>query len=131
MSLKNLSFVEVATSSRDPLSFKRSRLIERLQEQKTLLKQPDFTRTVKRKGGEKKIKIRPMWKSHSGGGLAIVLRVAGKAVEFAPGKNAISVKAMDQVDGALDALIAAARGGELDQHLVVKARQPAKKQARK
>src|ERR1041385_6084817 len=97
-SLSKLSFVELPKSAaRDVIGYKRKRAAVRLQHLRELLKNPAYTRTVKRKGQEKAVRISPCWRSLPSGGFGVTLRLGGKLVEFAPGKVAVHAKAIDQV----------------------------------
>lgn len=129
--LSKLSFVELpVNATRDVVGYKRKRLVDRIEEQRALLRDPSFTKTVKRWSGkkgaadrkkvEKAVRMSPCWRSLPNGGFAVTLRVGGKLVEFAPGKNAVEVKAIEQVDGVLQQFQAAIKAGEFDRFLVVK-----------
>src|SRR5262249_10762494 len=111
--------------------WKRDKLLARLLEQKELLKDAGYTRTAKKRGEDGKmaakyVQVRPWWRTN-GNGVAVSCRIAGKLVEFQPGKNAIVVSDLEKVEGVLDALIAAVRNGEFDQQLSVKGKMPARK----
>ena len=62
--LKSFTFVPQPKPSSDPLIIKRERMIARLEDQKKLLADPNFVRTVKRwerkEGGEKVLVERPL-----------------------------------------------------------------------
>ena len=62
--LKSFTFVPQPKPSSDPLIIKRERMIARLEDQKKLLADPNFVRTVKRwerkEGGEKVLVERPI-----------------------------------------------------------------------
>src|SRR5437016_3226036 len=84
--LAKLSFVELpVTVARDVTSYKRKRLIDRVEEQRALLRDPNYTKTVKRwnakKGApnrakvEKKVRMTPCWRSLPAGGFAVTLRI--------------------------------------------------------
>lgn len=61
----------------------------------------------------------------------MTLRIGGKLVEFAPGKNPVAVKAIDQVDGVLQQFITAIRSGEFDRFLAAKRSQKTQASKRK
>jgi hypothetical protein len=74
--LKSFTFVPQPKSSSDPLIIKRERMVSRLEDQKKLLADPNFVRTVKRwerkEGGEKVLLERPLrtsrWQPDQNGG---------------------------------------------------------------
>ena len=47
----------------------------------------------------------------------MTVKVGSKRIEFEKGKAAIAVGSLDKLPGVIDALVKAARGGELDQQL--------------
>ena len=61
--LKSFTFVPQPKPSSDPLIIKRERMVARLEDQRNLLADPNFVRTVKRwerrEGGEKVLVERP------------------------------------------------------------------------
>ena len=97
--LKSLTFTTLPTPSADRTLDRRARTIARLEEQKLLLKDPNYTRTVRtwvRKGGEKSIAktaggISPWWRMHSNGSYVLLVRSRLKPIEFEKGKTAIAV----------------------------------------
>jgi Family of unknown function (DUF6641) len=140
--LSKLSFVELpVNATRDVVGYKRKRLVDRIEEQRALLRDPSFTKTVKRWNGkkgaadrkkvDKAVRMTPCWRSLPAGGFAVTLRIGGKLIEFAPGKNAVAVKAIEQVDGVLQQFQAAIRSGEFDQFLAVKRSQKSQPSKRK
>jgi hypothetical protein len=124
--LKSFTFVPQPKPSSDPLIIKRERMIARLEDQKTLLADPNFVRTVKRwerkEGGEKVLVERPLrtskwWQPDQSGGYVMTVKIGSKRVEFEKGKAAIAVGAPEKLPGVIDALIKAVRAGELDEQL--------------
>jgi hypothetical protein len=124
--LKSLTFVPQPKPSSDPLIIKRERMVARLEDQKKLLADPNFVRTVKRwerkEGGEKVLVERPLrttkwWQPDQNGGCVMTVKVGSKRIEFEKGKAAIAVGALDKLPGVIDALIKAVRAGELDEQL--------------
>ena len=55
------------------------------------------------------------WFFEQDGGWYVQCKYGSKALELGKGGNAVFVKALDDVEGALQALYAAAAGGELDE----------------
>lgn len=124
--LKSLTFVPQPKPNSDPLMIKRERMVARLEDQKKLLADPNFVRTVKRwerkEGGEKVLVERPLrtskwWQLDGNGGYVMTVKVGSKRIEFEKGKAAIAVGALEKLPGVIDALIKAVRAGELDAQL--------------
>ena len=108
---------------RNPKLIRRQRLIERLEEQRKLATDSNFTVTVRRwvkdtegvKQPFDRIKrIKPWWKSDANGGLVLVLKAGLRTIELEKGKPGILVGPVERLDGVLTTLIAAAKAGELD-----------------
>lgn len=124
--LKSLTFVPQPKPNSDPLIIKRERMIARLEDQKKLLAEPNYVRTVKRwerkEGGEKVLVERPLrtsrwWQPDQNGGYVMTVKVGSKRIEFEKGKAAISVGSLEKLPGVIDALVKAIRAGELDEQL--------------
>ena len=101
-------------------------MIARLEDQKKLLSDPNYVRTVKRwerkEGGEKVLLERPLraskwWQPDQSGGYVMTVKVGSKRIEFEKGKAAIAVGTVEKLPGVIDALIKAVRAGELDEQL--------------
>ena len=108
---------------RNPMLIRRQRLIDRLEEQRKLATDSNFTVTVRRwvkdtegvKQPFDRIKrIKPWWKSDANGGLVLVLKAGLRTIELEKGKPGILVGPVERLDGVLTTLIAAAKAGELD-----------------
>jgi len=123
--LKSLSFTALPPVEANPVLDRRNRTIARLEEQKQLLADPNYVRTVKvwsekdgsRQQIEKQQRISPWWRNAPNGSTVFFIKVGQKPVEFEKGKSAISVGSPDKLNGLIDTLIAAVRGGELDEAL--------------
>ena len=71
--LKNLTFTSVPVRSHDPVAVRRAKLVSRLEEQRLLLQNPSYVRTVQRWVGkgddrrqvEKQQRVRPWWRTNS------------------------------------------------------------------
>jgi hypothetical protein len=114
-------------SGADPKITRRNNVIKRLLKQKELLKNPDFTRTIRKRGDDGKLtesqqKVLPAW-APVPGGYAFGLRLT-KRLEFAPGKTAVTVTSIDKLPAVIDTLVAAVRSGELDGALEAAAQKP-------
>jgi hypothetical protein len=108
---------------RNPKLIPRQRLIERLEEQRKLANDPNFTVTVRRwvkdtegvKQPFYRVKqIKPWWKPDANGGLVLILKAGLKTIELEKGKPGILVGPVERLDPVLVTLIAAAKAGELD-----------------
>ena len=124
--LKSFTFVPQPKPSSDPLIIKRERMIIRLEDQKKLLADPNFVRTVKRwerkEGGEKVLLEKPIrtskwWQPDQSGGFVMTVKVGSKRIEFEKGKAAIAVGSLEKLPSVIDVLIKAVRAGELDDQL--------------
>ena len=120
--LKSLNFTAMVKSATDPVHIRRAKFIEKLEEQKTLLNDPAYIRTVQRTvevDGQKQVvartqRVRPWWKTDSGGHLVMSIKFGAKPIEFEKGKAGIVVPSKEKLPAVIDTLIAAVRAGELD-----------------
>jgi len=123
------------TPGGNPMLDRRARVIARLEEQKLILKDPNYIRTVRtwvRKDGERVMvekhqRVAPWWRQHSNGSYALFVRSGLKPIEFEKGKTAIAVPSLDKLASVIDMLITAIRAGELDQQLAQTSKQGAPK----
>jgi hypothetical protein len=124
--LKSFTFVPQPKPSSDPLIIKRERMIARLEDQKKLLAEPNFVRTVKRwerkDGGEKVLVEKPLrtskwWQPDQSGSYVMTMKIGSKRIEFEKGKAAIAVGSLEKLPNVIDSLIKAVRAGELDEQL--------------
>ena len=123
-SLKSLTFVAAPPKTiNNPSAIRRERLVQRLQEQLQLAKDPSFAPLVTRwKKGEDGIKrpvehprrLKPWWKVDGSGLIVLTVRYGFKTLEFEKGKGAIAVGTVEKLEAVLTTLIAATRAGELD-----------------
>jgi hypothetical protein len=122
--LKSLTFVAAPPKNpNNPTFHRRERLVQRLQEQLQLAKDPSFAPVITRwKKGEDGVKrpvdhhrrIKPWWKMDEQGFVVLTVRQGFKTLEFEKGKAAIAVGTVEKLEGVLTTLIAATRSGELD-----------------
>src|SRR5258708_8324572 len=141
MTLKGLTFTTLPKIGlgANPVMDRRTMVIKRLEEQKALLADPTFTRTVHnwvKKDGvksqvEKKQRVLPWWTSQANGSLVFFVRFGWKPLEFDKGKSAIAVPSLDKLPAVIDTLISAVRNGELDEQLAQAAAAVKKALARK
>ena len=122
--LKSLTFVAAPPKNpNNPTFHRRERLVQRLQEQLQLAKDPSFAPVITRwKKGEDGVKrpvdhhrrIKPWWRTDEQGFVVLTVRQGFKTLEFEKGKGAIAVGTVEKLEGVLATLIAATRAGELD-----------------
>ena len=120
--LKSLTFTSIPVRRHDPIEGRRGKLVQRLEEQKALLQNPSFVRTVQRWSGkgderrqvEKQQRVRPWWRADASGGVVLSVFYGTKPIEFEKGKAGIAVASREKLPGVIDAMIKAARDGELD-----------------
>ena len=129
--LKALTFTTHKPSIADPTMIRRQRLVERLEEQRQLAKDPTYAPMVRRwKKDENGVRqpvdsyrrIKPWWRQDAMGSLVLVLKKGLKTLELEKGKAGIVVGSADRLEGVLNTLIAAAKAGELDGALEVQPR---------
>jgi len=137
--LKSLSFATLPPVEVSPVLDRRNRTIARLEEQKQLLIDPTYVRTVKvwaekdgsRQQIEKNQRISPWWRNAPNGSTVFFIKLGQKPVEFEKGKSAISVASPEKIGGLIDTLIAAVRSGELDEALAQASKAATVKKAKK
>ena len=137
--LKSLTFTTVPKLSANPTLDRRAKVIERLEEQKLLLADPAYKRTVRssvKKDGERTIvekhqRVLPWWRAVQNGTYAFFIRSGLKPIEFDKGKTAIAVASVDKLPAVIDTVITAVRNGELDEQLAQAAKLATPKKPRK
>lgn len=122
--LSALAFTAIPRESlRNPIFKRRQRLIERLEEQLQLSKDPSFVAVTKRwkrgHDGSRNLvdhtrRVRAWWVKDLDGNVILTVRSGLKALEFEKGKTGIAVGSMERLETVLETLIAATRAGELD-----------------
>ena len=123
--LKSLTFTTLPKIGANPTLDRRTNMIARLEEQKLLLNDSKYIRTVRtwmKKDGQlvpvdKQQRVLPWWRVTANGSYAFSVRLGSKPIEFEKGKNAIAVPSLDKVPMVIDILINAVRNGELDDQL--------------
>ncbi len=121
--LKSLTFTTLPKIGANPTLDRRTNMIARLEEQKLLLSDPNYIRTLRtwvKKNGkltpvDKQKRVLPWWRVNADGSYVFFVRLGSKPIEFEKGKNAIAVP--NKIPLAIDILITAVRNGELDQQL--------------
>jgi hypothetical protein len=122
--LRSLTFTTIPKIGANPIFDRRGKIIALL-EQKLLLKDSKYTRTVRtwvKKDGqlapvERQQRVLPWWRVNADGSYVLFVRLGSKAIEFEKGKNAIAVPSFDKIPMVIDILVTAVRNGELDVQL--------------
>ena len=130
--LRSLTFTTMPKIGANPTFDRRTNIIARLEEQKLLLNDPNYTRTVRtwvKKDGQlmpvdKPQRILPWWRVNADGSYVFFVRSGPKPIEFEKGKNAIAVPSLDKIPLVIDILMTAVRNGELDDQLAHAKRPP-------
>ena len=137
--LKSLSFTTLPQPGANPTFDRRLRLIGRLEEQKRLVADPNYKRTIQtsvKKDGVKTVnetqhRVIPWWRMAGNGTFVFFVRASQKLVEFEKGKSAIAVPSLDKIPSVIDTLIGAVRNGELDEPLAQASKAVAARKARR
>jgi len=125
--LKSLTFTALPKREANPVQERRTKTIARLEEQKQLFADPNYTRkvrtSVKSEDGvrtivEKQQRVSPWWIQLTDGSCLFTIPSGWKPIEFDKGKSAIVVLSHDKLPAIIDTLITAVRNGELDEQLV-------------
>ena len=130
--LRALTFTTLPKIGANPALDRRAKMIARLEEQKLLLNDPSYTRTVRtwvKKDRQlmpvdKQQRVLPWWRVNANGSYVFFVRSGSKPIEFETGKNAIAVPSLEKVPMVIDILINAVRNGELDDQLAHAKRPP-------
>lgn len=122
--LTALTFTQLPKlSAADPVIARRNKLIVRLQQQRSLVEDPNFIiktqkwiadETGEKQLREKQKRVRPWWRTDVTGVVVLTVRYGAKPIEFQKGKSAIAVGTKDKLLGVIDTVIAAVAAGELD-----------------
>ena len=124
--LRSLIFTTIPKIVPNPTLDRRSNIIARLEEQKLLLNDPKYVRTVRtwtKKDGQlipldRQQRVLPWWRVNTDRSTYVLfVRWGGKPIEFEKGKNGIAVRSLDKIPLVIDILITAVRNGELDTQL--------------
>src|ERR1700704_4682278 len=115
--LKSLSFTATPKTGNDPVQQRRAKFVSKLEEQKLLLKDPNYVRTIQRwvkVNGErqattKQQAVRPWWKTDPAGQVVMFIKFGARPIEFEKGKAGIVVPSKDKLPTLIDTLIAAVR----------------------
>ena len=121
---KSLTFAPMPERiGRDPRVSRRMKLIERLEEQRSLVKNPNYT-SVRRQwqrsddGTRTMIevgrRVKPWWRTDPKGAVVLSVKYGFSTLEFEKGKTGIVVGKAEKLDSVLSTLIDAVKGGEVD-----------------
>jgi hypothetical protein len=107
----------------DPVQIRRAKFIAKLEEQKTILQDPNYIRTVQRwevVDGQKQLvakqqRVKPWWRTDASGQIVMAIKFGAKPIEFEKGKAGIAVPSKDKLGTVINTLIEAVRAGELDE----------------
>jgi hypothetical protein len=130
--LKSLNFTTLPKADANPAIDRRARTITKLEEQKLLLAEPNYTRKVRtfvktdgvRTSVENEQRVVPWWRRHIDGSYLFTVRSGSKPIEFDKGRAAIAVPSLDKLPAIIDTLIAAVRNGEVDTQLAQGTKSP-------
>ena len=123
---RNLNFVQLPKLVNDPTLDRRTRIIAQLEEQKSLLKDQAFMRSirswVKGEQGEKKLvekkqRVLPNWRKQPDGSYIFFVRSGWKPIELEKGKAGIFARSANELLASIDILITAVREGPFDRQL--------------
>ncbi|MBK8770117.1 MAG: hypothetical protein IPM06_06770 [Rhizobiales bacterium] len=120
--LKTLSFTAVTKLRRSPVQARRAKLLERLEDQKALIADPNYARTVRRwrkVDGQRTLqesqkRVTPWWTTDDAGQTVLTVRHGLRVLEFEKGKAGIAVGSREKLGSVIDTLISAVKAGELD-----------------
>ena len=120
--LKSLAFTAVTKGRKSPLLVRRDQVAARLSDQLSLVRDPNYTRTVRRwrqQDGQKvqvdhPIRVRPWWTTDEKSQTIMTVKHGLRSLEFEKGKTGIVVGPKQTLAEVIEALISATRAGELD-----------------
>ena len=137
--LKSLTFTAVPARSQDPAANRRAKLVARLEEQRLLFQNHAYVRVVQRWTGkgderrqvEKQQRVKAWWRIDGAGNVVFSVYYGTKPIEFEKGKAGIAVASKDKLPALIDALIGAAKAGEMDGLMAASGRPVGAPKARK
>jgi hypothetical protein len=122
--LKSLTFAPMPEKQgRDPRTTRRLKLIEKLEEQRTLIKNPEFMpvrrRWLRNADGTRSVsevsrRLKPWWRTDPKGNVVLSVKYGFSTIEFEKGKAGIVVGKAEKLDSVLSTLIDAVKNGEID-----------------
>ena len=125
--LNTLTFAKYrAPNAADPVTKRRNRLLEKIDEQILLATDTTYTptkraNTIDSDGNacmlDKPKRVERWWSVQSDGSVLLTVRYGARAIEFQKGKDAISVESIDALPAMLKTVRHAVADGELDELL--------------
>ena len=122
--LKTLTFGALPDhQGRDPRIARRLKLIEKLEEQRKLIKNAEFMpvrrRWLRNPDGTRSLtevsrRLKPWWRADSKGSVVLSVKYGFSTLEFEKGKPGILVGKMEKLDSVIATVIDAVKGGEVD-----------------
>ena len=122
--LNTLTFTKYrAHTTADPVSKRRNKLLEKIDEQILLATDDTYTatkrvNTIDADGNtrviEKPKRVKRWWSVQSDGSVLLTVRYGARAIEFQKGKDAIQVDTVDALPAMLNTVRNAVSDGELD-----------------
>ena len=113
----------VRQNNKDPKLKRRSKLIEKLNEQILLAKDSTYKPTTRKwiiddSGERKRVevakRIKQWWSKDANGNTVLTVRYGSKLLELAKGKSAIKLASDNDVVNVLETVVVAVEAGELD-----------------
>ena len=122
--LKSLPFAPMPEKQgRDPRLIRRQKLIEKLEEQRALIKNPNYTNIRRRwqrsDDGTRSMvevsrRVKPWWRTDTKGTVVLSVKYGFSTIEFEKGKTGIVVGKPEKLDSTIATLIDAVKTGEID-----------------
>ena len=122
--LKSLTFAPLPKlTAADPVIHRRNKLIVRLQNQISLVQDPQFTLTrskwISNDQGVKELRelrnrVRAWWRTDATGNVVLIVRYGARAISWEKGKEAILVGKKDRLIPTIQTVIQAIEAGEAD-----------------
>jgi len=121
--LNTLTFAKYAASNADPVTKRRNKLLEKIDEQILLATDSTYTPTKRvtttdvdgnTRVIEKPKRVMRWWSIQTDGSVLLTVRYGARAMEFEKGKDAIQVENVDALPAMLQTVRHAVADGELD-----------------
>ena len=121
--LNTLTFAKYAASNADPVTKRRNKLLEKIDEQSRLVTDSTYTPTKRvtttdvdgnTRVIEKPKRVKRWWSIQTDGSVLLTVRYGARAMEFEKGKDAIQVENVDALPAMLQTVRHAVADGELD-----------------
>lgn len=122
--LKSLTFAPMPEKQgRDPRLIRRQKLIEKLEEQRALIKNPNYTNIRRRwqrsDDGTRSMvevsrRVKPWWRTDTKGTVVLSVKYGFSTIEFEKGKTGIVIGKPEKLDSTIATLIDAVKTGEVD-----------------